>query len=115
MKTVSKLFRPLRIALLWPFDRVFFGGVGVLWRSREEWRAIFRDCLANGKPLPNIPLYVTNGQYTGFQLTVRFYSDFDEDDDYRFYRKTKGSYDTGVRSDGDGFRISKGVDDILGF
>ena len=91
---ISRFIRLVRIVLLWPFDWLFFGGVGVLWRTREEWRAIFKDCLEKGKPLPKLPFVIqgansTDDSYSLKQGTGFFeYGAWDgnvDDDGIRFF------------------------------
>lgn len=55
-RPIRRAARLVKIGVLYPFDWLFFGGIGVLWRTREEWREIFRDALEHGKPLPNFHL-----------------------------------------------------------
>jgi hypothetical protein len=53
MKTIlaflSAIFTTL---ILKPFDFLLFGGSGVLWRSRDEWRSMIQNDLQAAGPMP---------------------------------------------------------------
>ena len=49
-----------RLLVLKPLDFIFYGGRGVLWRSREEWQAIIADAVKN---MPEAQLRRLQAQY----------------------------------------------------
>ncbi len=45
MKLIAIPFFVFKTLVLKPLDFLFYGGSGVLWRSRDEWRKMFQDAL----------------------------------------------------------------------
>ena len=45
MKLIAIPFFAFKTLVLKPLDYLFYGGSGVLWRSRDEWRKMFQDAL----------------------------------------------------------------------
>lgn len=58
MKTVSEFIKKaFRTVVLKPFDYVFFGGSGVLYLSRDEWREIIKKDVEAAGPVRSTGSY----------------------------------------------------------
>ena len=61
MKLIAIPLFAFKTLVLKPLDFLFYGGSGVLWRSRDEWRKMFQDALPPaGTVMANSSLSVTD-------------------------------------------------------
>ncbi len=57
MKLIAIPLFAFKTLVLKPLDFLFYGGSGVLWRSRDEWRKMFQDALPSAGPSMLSPVY----------------------------------------------------------
>ena len=62
MKLIAIPFFVFKTLVLKPLDYLFYGGSGVLWRSRDEWRKMIRDAMPPAGSAVLSPVY--SSRYT---------------------------------------------------